>query len=135
MIRFLCSNYRQHMRLTNGMALRDGGTTSITVAQGIFSRVSYTIDYALPWDGRTRYVYKGDPFAKKESQRLEIEGEDEVRLQRWLVETLNHKFGEILVQDFLANRVENPGNGKWLYALNFLRIMTKERSGHVQNTG
>ena len=123
------------MRLTDAMTLRDGGTTSITVAQGILARLSYTVDYALPWDGRERYVFKGQPFAKDESQRLEVGGEEEVRLHRWLTETLNRKFGDAALLDFLAGRIKNPGKGKWFYALNFLNIITRERSQNVKSTG
>src|SRR3954471_18310769 len=114
------------MRLSDAMSLRDGGSTGITVAEGIFARVSYTIDHALPWDGRTRYVFKGRKFTKEASERLDIGGTEEVRLQQWLTETLNRKFGETSVAEFLAGRIRNPGKGKWFYALNFLAIMTKE---------
>jgi hypothetical protein len=122
------------MRLTDAMAFRDGGTTSITVAHGIFSRVSYTIDYSLPWDGRERYVSKGKPFAKDESQRLEVGGEEEARLHRWLTEALNRKFSATVVLDFVAGRTENPGKGKWSYALHFLKIITNERSQPLKTT-
>src|SRR4051812_36869162 len=122
------------MRLTNAISLRDGGTTSITVAHGIFSRVSYTIDHSLPWDGRTRYVFKGKQFVKDEAKRLEPRGEEELRLQQWLRETLNRRFGENVVADFLVARVKNPGQGKWTYALNFLDIITKERSNKLEKS-
>src|SRR3954466_9817537 len=120
------------MRLTDAASLRDGGTTSITLAHGIFSRVSYTVDHSLPWDGRTRYVFKGRQFVKDESNRLELGGEEEARLQQWLTEILNRKFGQNVVADFLAGRKGNPGKGKWHYALHFLNMITKERG---QKTG
>ena len=72
------------MRLIHAMSLRDGGTTSITVTQGFFKRVSYTVDYSLPWDGRKRYVFMGGAFTKSDSQRLEIGCEEERRVQLWL---------------------------------------------------
>lgn len=115
------------MRLIDAMTLRDGGTTSITVSQGVFRRVSYTVDHSLPWDGRKRYVFRGRAFEKREAQRLEIGCEDVTRIHRWLMEAASRKFSPSLVQEFLAGRAENPGKGKWFYALNFLNIMTKER--------
>ena len=115
------------MRLTDAMMLRDGGTTSITVAEGVLERVSYTVDYSLPWDGRERYVFKGQPFAKGESQRLEMGGEEERTVQEWLTRAVNRKFGDRVVGEFLVGRAKNPGKGKWFYALNFLYILTKER--------
>ena len=115
------------MRLIHAMSLRDGGTTSITVTQGFFKRVSYTVDYSLPWDGRKRYVFMGGAFTKSDSQRLEIGCEEERRVQHWLTKTLNKKFGETPLKEFLADHIKNPGRGKWLYAFNFLRIMSKER--------
>jgi hypothetical protein len=116
------------MRLIDAMSLRDGGTTSITVSHGASQKVSYTVDYSLPWDGRKRYVFRGRPFEKAEAHRLEIGCSDEVGVQRWLMEAVSRKFGSALVQEFLAGGAKNPGKGKWFYALNFLNIMTKERS-------
>ena len=122
------------MRLTGAMTLRDGGTTSITVTQGLLKRLSYTVDHSLPWDGRKRYVFKGQPFAKDESQRLEIGCEEETRVQQWLTEAANREFGEGIVADFLVGRAKNPGKGKWFYALNFLNILTKERRQPQSNS-
>jgi hypothetical protein len=115
------------MRLIDAMSLRDGGTTSITVSRGVFQHISYTVDHSLPWDGRKRYVFRGRPFERAESHRLEIGCSDEVGVQRWLMAAVSRKFGSVLVQEFLAGSAKNPGKGKWFYALNFLNIMTKER--------
>src|SRR4051812_42083074 len=115
------------MRLVRAMTLRDGGTTSITVAQGFLRRVCYTIDYALPWDGRKRYVYRGPEFSKDEKYRLEIGCEEEKGIQQWLSEAARKKYGDLVIQGFLAEQRKNPGRGKWFYAMNFLSIMAKER--------
>jgi hypothetical protein len=115
------------MRLIHAMTLRDGGTTSITVSRGLFGRVSYTVDYSLPWDGRKRSVFRGPAFAKDDVHRLEIGCEAERGIQQWLAESANRKFGQGVVRNFLSDHAENPGKGKWFYAMNFLRIMAKER--------
>jgi hypothetical protein len=115
------------MRLSHAMSLRDGGTTSITVSQGFFRKVSYTIDYSLPCDGRRRFVFRGPPFAKDDAYRLEIDCIAEREIYQWLLEAARRRFGQAVVQDFVGNRIENPGAGKWFYAMNFLKILTKER--------
>jgi hypothetical protein len=71
-----------NMRLVHAMTLRDGGTTSVTVSLGLFRRVSYTIDYSLPWDGRRRFVFRGPAFTRDDSHRLEIGSEAEREVQR-----------------------------------------------------
>jgi len=115
------------MRLTHAMTLRDGGTTSITVAQGVVTRLSYTIDHQLPWDGRTRYVFKGPPFLKDKEHRMEIGCDEEKEIQRWLNEIGRRKYGSMAIEKFLAGQAKNPGRGKWFYAMNFLWILAKER--------
>jgi hypothetical protein len=109
------------------MSLRDGGTTSITVTGGLVKRTSYTIDYSLPHDGRKRYVFKGPAFSKEDEQRLEIGGDEENMVRRWLSEVACTRYGSAVVQEFLAGRRKNPARGKWFYAMNFLLILTKER--------
>src|SRR4051812_30509282 len=101
------------MRLTHAMSLRDGGTTSITVSQGLFRKVSFTVDYSLPWDGRKRFVFRGPPFANDDAHRLEIGCGSEREIHRWLAETVDRRFGQTAVRDFLGDRTENPGAGKW----------------------
>jgi hypothetical protein len=108
------------------MSLRDGGTTSITVTGGLVKRTSYTIDYSLPHDGRKRYVFKGPAFSKEDEQRLEIGCEEEDGIRRWLSEVASKKYGSAVVQEFLAGRGKNPARGKWFYAMNFLRILTRK---------
>lgn len=115
------------MRLIHAMSLRDGGTTSITVSRGLFRKVSYTVDYSLPWDGRKRFVFRGPPFAKDDAHRLEIGCGAEREIHQWLAEAASRRFGQALVQDFLGECSENPGAGKWFYAMNFLKILAKER--------
>jgi hypothetical protein len=115
------------MRLSAAMTLRDGGTTSITVTHWFARRVSYTVDYSLPWDGRMRYVYKGRPFQKDVSQRLELGGDEEKRVHQWLMEAATRKFSKTVVQNFLVGNARNPAKGRWFYALNFLRILANER--------
>ena len=115
------------MRLTHAMSLRDGGTTSITVSQGLFRKVSFTIDYSLPWDGRNRFVFRGPPFAKDDAHRLEIGCGAEREIHQWLSEAARRRFGQSVVRDFLGDRTKNPGAGKWFYAMNFLKILAKER--------
>jgi hypothetical protein len=109
------------------MSLRDGGTTSITVSRGLFHKVSYTIDHSLPWDGRKRFVFRGPPFAKDDVHRLEMGCAVEREIHQWLGAAATRRFGEAVVRDFLDDRTENPGVGKWFYAMNFLKILTKER--------
>ena len=115
------------MRLTHAMSLRDGGTTSITVTRGLANPVSYTLDYSLPWNGRKRYVFMGRAFSKEDLQRLEIGCEEENSIRRWLNEVACRRYGSEAVQEFLAGRRKNPARGKWFYAMNFLRVLTKER--------
>jgi hypothetical protein len=115
------------MRLVQAMTLRDGGTTSITIRKGFFSTESFTIDYALPWNGRPRYVFRGPPFGKKDENKIEMNGPEEQALLRPLKNLLQGKFGVNHVQNFLAGNIENPGKGKWFYAFNFLWIAHFER--------
>ena len=115
------------MRLVRAMSLRDGGTTSITVTRGLVSRLSYTIDYSLPRDGRKRFVYRGPEFSKDKEHQLEIGCEEEKDVQHWLSAAACEKYGDLAVQEFLAGQRKNPGRGKWFYAMNFLWIMAKER--------
>ena len=116
------------MRLIDAMSFRDGGTTTITLKTGFFRKVSYTIDFSLPHDGRPRFIFRGKPYTpKKDMQRLDIGSAEEVRIQNWLSEAAVRQFGQPAVQDFLEGRSQNPGRGKWGYALNFLNILTKER--------
>jgi hypothetical protein len=115
------------MRLTHAMSLRDGGTTSITVSQGLFRKVSYTVDYSLPWDGRKRFVFRGPPFVKDDAHRLEMDCGAEREIHQWLADAANRRFGQAIVRDFLSDGTKNPGAGKWFYAMNFLKILEKER--------
>ena len=125
------------MRLIDAMTLRDGGTTSITVSMGLFARISYTVDYSLPWDGRQRFMFRGPPFAKDDSHRLEIGCEAEHEIHLWLADAAERRFGKAAVLDFLGDRTESPGVGRWFYAMNFLKILTRERSqsGAAPNRG
>ena len=115
------------MRLITAMTLRDGGTTSITVSRGLFRKVSYTIDYSLPWDGRQRFVLRGTPFCNDASSRLEVRCEEETEIHKWLIDAARRKYGPSALQEFLSSRIENPGTGKWFYAMNFLNILQRER--------
>jgi len=119
-------DHSTEMRLIHAMTLRDGGTTSITLSQGLFESVSYTVDYALPWDGRKRYVFRGPAFVTDDAHWLEIGCEAEREIQQWLTEAANGRFGQETVR-FLSDHADNPGKGKWFYAMNFLKIMAKAR--------
>jgi hypothetical protein len=111
----------------DAMTFRDGGTTTITVAPSIwsFERVTYTIDFSLPWDGRKRYMTCGS--RRTQTRRLEIGCDEEVQIQQWLMESASRVVGRVPLEEFLRGNIKNPGKGKWLYALSFLSILHKER--------
>jgi hypothetical protein len=113
------------MRLKDAETLLDGGTTCLTVLDGV-KKMYITIDYSLPMDGRPRYVYIGKTqFAQ--ANQLEINSIREKQIANWLRNELIAKYGEMRVQDFIEGKFDGSVRGKWLYALNFLRIITKER--------
>jgi hypothetical protein len=113
------------MRLEDAETLLDGGTTCLTVLDG-FEKLYITIDYSLPMDGRPRHIFIGKTHFTQDNQ-LEINSEREKQIVNWLKNELIAKFGEIRVQDFIEGKFDGSVKGKWLYALNFLRIISKER--------
>lgn len=113
------------MKLQDAEALLDGGTTCLTVIDGL-ETIHITLDYSLPWDGRKRYVYKGITQFSTETQ-LKIGSAEERKIIKWLEEELNEKFGATQVQSFLDGKIDNFGTGKWMFALRFLQIMSQER--------
>jgi hypothetical protein len=115
------------MRLVDAMTLRNGGTTSVTLSNRGGELVSYTVDHALPHDGRRRYVYRGRPFEMTDTGRLEIGCAEETSIREALLEGANLEFGSAPVQEFLSGGIKNPGRGKWFYALNFLSVLHQER--------
>jgi len=59
---------------------------------------------------------------------MEIGCDEEARIREWLSNATTRKFGATVVKSYLDGQAENPGEGKWFYALNFLCILYKERS-------
>ena len=114
------------MELKDAESLLDGGTTSLKLVQkGKFKFI--TIDYSLPMDGRPRYVFSGKTLFSREKQ-LEMNSEEEKRMAFWVKDQLVSLFGEYQLEEFLAGRAPNlTREGKWLFALNFYRILTLER--------
>ena len=115
------------MKLKYAMALLDGGTTAVTVERDS-GEESYTFEHALPWDGRTRFVYSGGPFDIANSRQLEIDGQEELGLHEALRDLLEDRFGRRFVDKALATEgVRRKAEGQWSYALDFLFLMEKER--------
>ena len=113
------------MDLYDAESLLDGGTTCLTVINRS-KRLYYTVDYSLPMDGRPRFVFVGNsPFSR--TSQLEINSEKEKQIVEWLKSELIANFGEAAVEDLIQGKVENIGQGKWLFAFRFLQILSKER--------
>ncbi|MHA1995788.1 MAG: hypothetical protein ACW97Z_14670 [Candidatus Hodarchaeales archaeon] len=114
------------MELKDAESLLDGGTTSLKVVERGKSKF-ITIDYSLPMDGRPRYVYLGKTLFSRGKQ-LEINSEEEKQIAFWVKDQLISLFGEYQLEEFLAGRAPNlTREGKWLFALNFYRILSLER--------
>ncbi|MHA1941663.1 MAG: hypothetical protein ACXACP_03860 [Candidatus Hodarchaeales archaeon] len=113
------------MDLYDAESLLDGGTTCLTVVERS-KKLYYTVDYSLPMDGRPRFVFVGNsPFSR--TTQLEINSEKEKQIVEWLKNEMISNFGEVVVMDLINGKPGNIGQGKWLFALNFLRIISKER--------
>ncbi|PWI48061.1 hypothetical protein CEE45_08535 [Candidatus Heimdallarchaeota archaeon B3_Heim] len=114
------------MELKDAESLLDGGTTSLKVVEkGIAKFI--TIDYSLPMDGRPRYIYLGKTLFSRGKQ-LEINSEGEKKIVFWVKDQLISLFGEYQLEEFLAGRAANlTREAKWLFALNFYRILSLER--------
>jgi hypothetical protein len=110
--------------LLDAMTLRDGGTTSVLVGEPPLGQATYEFDYSLPWDGRAREITKRGPDGS--SCKLEVSGPQELAACELIKSLLSSEFGESLVSNFINGSVGNPGQGKWFYAFNFLRLAVKE---------
>ncbi|MHA1976566.1 MAG: hypothetical protein ACW98F_00395 [Candidatus Hodarchaeales archaeon] len=120
------------MELKDAESLLDGGTTSLKVEEKRKFKF-ITIDYSLPMDGRPRYVYFGKSLFSREKQ-LEINSEEERGIALWLRDQLVSLFGEYQLEEFLAGKAANlTREGKWLFALNFYRILSLEREYFQQD--
>ena len=115
------------MELLDGEALLDGGTTCLTIRKDE-KKYYLTIDYSLPHDGRVRYLHlSNNPFSSMASERLEKGSKEEQEIIQWLIETLRSKFEVQRIVSYLRGEVDNFGEGKWFFTLNFLRLVAKER--------
>ena len=87
-----------------------------------------TFDQQLPWDARARYVCVSErQFGREVNDRLPPNSKEEIRLIREIREAAEQEVGPQVVRKFLESPEENPGEGKWFYVLNFLRIAATER--------
>ena len=112
------------MDLVYAMTLRDGGTTFVVIEDPALGQVTYTFDYKLPWDGRTRMITA--QHADGPSHALLPNSPQELSICEQVKSLLSAQFGEQPVNGFLLGRVDNPGKDKWFYAFNFLRLAVKE---------
>ncbi len=105
------------------MCLRDGGTNSVTLTDGS-ETTSYTFDYQLPWDGRTRYIYAGSrPFDR--SRRLDIGSPEEKHVLSRVFAIAAERFGR---EKLLGNLLElqRSASGDWFYILGFIELARRE---------
>lgn len=114
------------MILLDAMSLRDGETTLITVIRE-GKQETFTIDYSLPWDGRTRYVFQGEAFQKKEDSKLEVGGEEERQFYCDLKSAIEEKYGKEIADSAISGKSNLPVKDKWFYACHFLTLLEKER--------
>lgn len=113
--------------LTDANSMRDGGTTYVSLRMPTQSEVTYWFDYSLPWDGRVRQIRRveGD-----ESVVLPVGSPQEAWACHAVRAVLVAQFSERVVSQFVSGKVENPGEGVWFYAFNFLRLCVKEAKLH-----
>ncbi len=116
------------MNLEDGETLLDGGTTCLTVLKNS-KRQYITVDYSSPQQN-PRCIFIGKkPFAR--DKKLEVGSLEEKEVVDWLLDELISQFGVGRVQDFIEGRFDSFIRGKWLFALNFLRILAKDRTDVV----
>jgi len=111
------------LQLVDAMTLRDGGTTCVSLRTPYQNVITYTLDYALPLNGRARYITRtcGDI-----SEKLPIGGAQEQRACEEVRALLVAQCTESTVAKFLSGQIENPGEEHWFYAFNFLRLCNQE---------
>ena len=79
------------MKLEDAETLPDGGTTCLTMLDGS-EKLYITIDYSLPMDGRSRFVYIGKTQFARDNQ-LEINSKREKQIVNWLKSNIHtHRF-------------------------------------------
>lgn len=114
------------MEFQDAETLPDGGTTCITIVDRRRKKKFVTVDYSLPHDGKPRYVFSGIRQFSRENQ-LEINSQKEKDIVCWLKDDLVANFGLQKIEDFINGKFDPSITGKWLIALNFLIIISKER--------
>ena len=113
------------MKIISGDALLEGGTTSLKV-ESKTRMFSITIDYSLPNDNRQRFVYIGEGLFENDNQ-LKPNSDEEKSLLQALKSECIKIFGESEVKSFLNGETANMGQKEWFFALNFLKLVQKER--------
>jgi hypothetical protein len=120
------------MVIVDGMTLRDGGTTCVTVAdEGTTTYVTAAHELRrFGWLPRLGFVFLSSTRFGRE-HRLLPGGRLERRYVSEIARAAVAHLGYQEVDCFLRGRGPNPGQEHWFYVLNFLQIVSRARLRNV----
>lgn len=114
------------MKILDGGALIDGGTTSVQFELGSQIR-SITIVYSQPQqEGKPRVIWTGAELYAYDRQ-LEVNSDEEKSLLLMLKNTCMEKFGQAAVNAYIHDPTKPGGENHWFYAMFFLHRVYNER--------
>lgn len=120
------------MIIVDGMTLRDGGTTCVTVEdEGTTTHVTAAHELRrFGWVPRLRFVFISSTRFGRD-HRLLPGGPLEKRYVSQIAREAVSHLGYREVHDFLRERGPNPGRQHWFYVVNFLQIVSRARLRNV----
>jgi hypothetical protein len=120
------------MMIVDGMTLRDGGTTCVTVAdEGTTTYVTAAHELRrFAWLPRLCFVFISSTRFGRD-QRLLPGGPLERRYVSEIARAAVAHLGYQKVDYFLRGRGQNPGPEHWFYVLSFLQIVNRARLRNV----
>lgn len=116
------------MKIVDAMTLRDGGTTCVTVEeQGnpIYLTAAHELR-RFRWLPTVRFVFMSSSRFGRDRRLLPGGGLERHYVSEIARAAVAH-IGYEGVREFIDRGQQNPGQGHWLYVLNFLRIVSRAR--------